>query len=297
MKILLFSAETTAVFAAGSFRIIGSLLPIQTSLNSLRQSLIDSTIATSMLRNFDSRPVKKFLVASPNREANSMISMERVFFRYSAKDEYVLENCSLDLSDPGFVAITGKSGVGKSTLVDLIFGLRAPESGTITLFGKPPKDYIQENPGQVAYVPQFPTLIEGSISRNITLTDNQKVDAEALEEAIEKSALKDLILSLPQGIETIVSGNSVTLSGGQAQRICLARALYQNPSIIVLDESTNALDYETEGSVLVALKALSAEKLVMVTSHSPRTLDLANYRILLDDKALKFEKLGRGTEF
>jgi ATP-binding cassette, subfamily B, bacterial len=220
------------------------------------------------------------------------IELREVSYRYpgTEDDQDALRAVSLELRPPGTVGLIGPSGSGKSTLAQLLLRLRHPTEGRLLVNGEAIDTFTRESwTRQVALVPQYPQLTRGSVRDNITffrpdLTDD---DVRRVAEAV---GLDTLFESLPDGYDTELGETSRELSGGQLQRIGIARALAGRPSLLVLDEPTSALDAETEKWVQRALTAASKEALVIVITHRATTLAacdrvirLAEGRVVADD--------------
>ena len=167
--------------------------------------------------------------------------------------------------------IKGESGSGKSTLIDIILGLIDPTEG-IVFYNRDKvlnnMDYIIKN---VAYIPQESFLIDSTIEENISLeselSEKKKI---SILKSLDKSNLSNLIKKLPLGIKTLIGENGVKFSGGERQRLALARSFYHNRDILVLDEATSALDSETEDSILSEIKKLKSQKTVIIISHNEK---------------------------
>jgi ABC-type bacteriocin/lantibiotic exporter with double-glycine peptidase domain len=194
------------------------------------------------------------------------ITARDLSFGYSSSESRVLDRVSFQIEPGSYVAITGKSGEGKSTLADLILGLREPTSGTILLNGNLPR-----LTSSVGYVPQSTSLFSGTLLENLVLESGPTVvNDTALKSAIAASDLEGFIKGLDDGLETVIGPGGVELSGGQAQRVGLARALYLQPTLLVLDEATSAS--ETEEVIHAALLALRGRVTCVVIAHRPQTL-------------------------
>jgi ATP-binding cassette subfamily C protein len=213
------------------------------------------------------------------------IKAEELSFGYGAETSQVLDRVSFSVAPGSYVAISGKSGEGKSTLADLILGLREPSSGTIRLNGEAPRFVTRSSHNAVGYVPQSTSLFGGTLLENILLEIAPKnVDEEALDEALEASNLSSLIQSLDKGLATVIGPGGVELSGGQAQRVGLARALYLKPQLLVLDEATSALDSETEEVIHSALLSLKGKVTCLVIAHRPQTLKDADLVLKVQER-------------
>jgi ATP-binding cassette subfamily C protein len=186
-----------------------------------------------------------------------------------------------------YAAIVGPSGAGKTTLVDLILGLYEPDRGTVHINKLSPSSLRSKSPGLISYVPQKPGLVGGSIAQNVALgVGVEEVREEAVWAALELAELGDLVRSLPEGIHSSLGNHSDALSGGQIQRLGLARALYSNPRLIILDEATSALDAATEASIATAIRNLGRETTVIVIAHRLSTIQYADVVHVMNDGVL-----------
>jgi ATP-binding cassette subfamily C protein len=179
------------------------------------------------------------------------------------------------------IALIGPSGAGKSTIADLMLGLLEPDNGRIEVNGKSPRDVIRESPGLLAYVPQRPGIISGTIEDNITL--GLSTDQRQLDRALEAAHLRSVIDNLPDGIQSNVGKRRDELSGGQLQRIGLARALYSNPGLLVMDEATSALDAESENEINVALDEMRGKVTVVLIAHRLNTIQRSDVVFLVEE--------------
>jgi ABC-type multidrug transport system fused ATPase/permease subunit len=190
------------------------------------------------------------------------------------------------------VGFIGGSGAGKSTLVDVILGLLQPLTGAVLVDGRNVQEDLRGWQNLVGYVPQSIFLTDDSLRRNVAfgLADSQ-IDETAIWRAVNAAQLGSYIKSLPEGLDTMVGERGVRLSGGQLQRVGIARALYHDPQILVLDEATSSLDTETERSVMDAVHALHGRKTVLIVAHRLSTVQHCDYLYRLDDGRIT----GRGV--
>ena len=171
------------------------------------------------------------------------------------------------------IGIYGDSGSGKSTFLDLLIGLHKPKKGRIIVDQVNIKDNLNSWFRHIGYVTQNVYLIDDTIKNNIALGIDHKIIKNAnLENAINKSGLKDFISSLDKGINTVVGENGVALSGGQQQRIGIARALYHDPKILILDEATSSLDETNEKNILQYIFSLDKSITIIIVSHNKKNL-------------------------
>lgn len=208
------------------------------------------------------------------------IYLDNVSFAY--EETIVLKNLSLKVKPGEHIGIVGDSGSGKSTFLKLISGLYEPTDGKLMIVGESQPEKIRR---QVAMVMQHNSLFPLSIRKNITCGHN--ILEREIWAACENASLSEWIESLPQGLETYVGERGGQVSGGQAQRIQIARALCKNAPVILLDEPVSALDKDTGHAVLKTLNKLMENKTVIHVTHHPETLD-DSYRILCLEGGMLF---------
>jgi ABC-type multidrug transport system fused ATPase/permease subunit len=185
------------------------------------------------------------------------------------------------------VGFVGPSGAGKSTLVDVILGLFAPTSGTVLVDGRDIQDNLRNWQNQIGYVPQTIYLTDDTLRRNVAFgLGDENIDEQAVVDAIRLAQLEDFVASLPDKLGTVVGERGVRLSGGQRQRIGIARALYHNPSVLVLDEATSSLDTPTEHGVMQAVQALQGTKTVIIVAHRLSTVEYCDRLYRIEDSRM-----------
>ena len=186
------------------------------------------------------------------------------------------------------VGIIGPSGSGKTTLINIILGLIEPDSGETKLDNLSIYENLSEWRKSIGYVPQDTYLLDSSIKNNIAfgLEDNE-INMVRINEAILISQTKILIDSLPQGIETVVGDRGVKLSGGQRQRIGIARALYNNPSFLILDEATSNLDIKNENKIIEEINMSHKNRTVVIVSHRKNTVKYCDNIFLMKNGIIK----------
>jgi len=221
-----------------------------------------------------------------SRKFTGGIELRGVRFRYAPLEVDVLKGIDVRIEPGQFVALTGPSGHGKSTLLKLLVGVCKPTSGELLYDDVPLRNWGIGNIRQrMGVVMQDDTLLAGSIEENICLFDNEP-DRERIKWAAQIANILEDIDAMPMGMNTLVSNLGTTLSGGQQQRIMIARALYRRPKILVLDEGTSQLDIETEERINSALKDLKITRIA--AAHRPDTLAKAD-RIISIVNGLAFE--------
>ena len=273
---------TLGVFLAGAVRIMGAILPLQTAVAALKVNTEQSASARSLLAELRGAPLPVIPavptnVAVPNGSAPLAVTVQNVTYRYPGAEVVALDDVNLSIRPGSFAAIIGPSGAGKTTLVELLLGLSVPDSGSITIDGLDPRTLRAVAPGLVSYVPQKPGLVSGTIADNVALgVAPELIDRDRVRTVLAQAQLLDFVDSLPAGIDTPVGAQSDAFSGGQVQRIGLARALYVPPRLLVLDEATSGLDAATEAVVSTALRSLSGELTIIVIAHRLSTVQRAD---------------------
>jgi len=228
----------------------------------------------------------------PEGPVRGEIVFENVSFVYSDGKDQVLKNVSFRVKPGQAVALLGSTGSGKSSLVNLLPRFHEYTSGRILLDGVELKDYPRSYlRKQIGIVEQEPFLFSRSIRENITYGVGRDVSQEEVERAARAAAVHDVILSFPDGYNTLVGEKGVTLSGGQKQRVTIARTLLKNPRILILDDSTSSVDTETEASIRGALNELMENRTTFIIAHRIQSVMIADLILVLD----KGEVIQMGT--
>lgn len=217
------------------------------------------------------------------------IELKRVYFAYGTAESRVLSGASLCISPGEFVAIIGPSGVGKSTLLKIITCLEKPDFGDVLFDGRPVNTWsLNMLRNNISSVLQDDTLFKGSIAENVSLFDDF-IDMDLVRKVCAEANIADEIEAMPMGYESIVGDMGNSFSGGQKQRLLLARALYKRPKILLLDEATSHLDDENEATILKNIKSMGLTRLVI--AHRRETICAADRVMQLRDGKL-FEVKG-----
>ncbi len=298
------------IYLTAAGRIFPSLLRIQSAVFSLQSRQHFASMAHKLLADLESQMQDSLYIKSqsPNtgygvistsrnfsettfkRDGSAPVRLENVNFHFPNSETEVLKALTFQIKPGEKVAIVGPSGAGKSTLCDVFLGLLIPTTGNAFIGSKPAKTWISENPGKVSYLPQEVTLTNGTLLENVCLgIEKNEIDLHALSRAVRRAQLIELIEQLPDGVETRLGVGGISLSGGEMQRVGLARALYTEPEILILDEATSALDTQTEFEVMNALDDLGLSTTVITIAHRlssirkfPRIIYLENGLVLGD---------------
>ncbi|MAJ09222.1 MAG: hypothetical protein CMK04_10245 [Ponticaulis sp.] len=219
-----------------------------------------------------------------NKPLDGKIEVRKLMFRYAPHEKEVLRNINLKIEPGEFVAICGPSGSGKSTLMRLLVGLYQPSYGEVLFDGYPVSSWGLSNlRRQIGVVMQDDTLLAGSIEENISLFDDRP-DHDTIRWAAKLAQIDEDIQNMPMGYKSLVGDMGSSLSGGQQQRVMIARALYRRPKLLVMDESTSALDITREQNLNQALKELTMTRIV--AAHRPETLRAADRVVVLEGGTL-----------
>ena len=213
------------------------------------------------------------------------IEFKNVKFKYS--DKNIIDNINFLIEKNSFVGIKGESGSGKSTILNILTGLITPTEGEILIDGKSQNLSTRVWQKKIGFVSQNTHLLDDTIKINIAFgSDEEQIDEKLMEDCIKKSGLENFIKNLDKGINTVVGENGTKISGGQIQRIGIARAFYKKPEILILDEPTNSLDEENEKKIIETLKKLKNDVTMIIVSHDEEPLKITDKKILIKNGRL-----------
>ena len=221
---------------------------------------------------------------SKNEIFSNNIKLKNISFNYGTDKKIAVNNINIDIAKGKSVGLVGKSGSGKSTLVDIIIGLLEPSTGEILIDDNNIGTKKISWQKQLGYVPQEVYLLDDTIRNNITFGfEKEEIDERLLSDVIEKSQLKNLINSLSKKLDTLIGDRGARLSGGEKQRIGIARALYNKPKVIVFDEATSALDIYNENKILKEIYENKKDKTLIIISHRNNTVKYCNLIYVMED--------------
>jgi ATP-binding cassette, subfamily B, bacterial PglK len=202
------------------------------------------------------------------------ITLDQISYRYPASAAEALTDISLTIRKGESIALVGKSGAGKTSMVDVFLGLLTPQAGDIRVDGFSVYESLRSWQNLIGYIPQSIFLTDDTIAGNIAFgVPSAQIDQQKLNYAIRLAQLSELVAQLPEGTQTMVGERGTLLSGGQRQRIGIARALYHEREILVLDEATSALDNQTEQLISESIRALSGTKTMIIIAHRLTTVE------------------------
>lgn len=260
------------------------------ALEAIRQGLQDRKVAVSEVNN--NGTVGKGTVSALT--LSSQLRLDDVCFTYPDANEPAINHLSLEIPAHTTVGFVGKTGSGKTTAVDLVLGLLRPQKGAISVDHIPLNDEnLRRWQKNIGYVPQHIYLADDTIAQNIAFgVQKDKIDMGAVKDAAYRAHIHDFVEEeLPEAWNTMVGERGVKISGGQQQRIGIARALYHNPSVLVFDEATSALDQATEASVMEAIYDLEGDHTMIMIAHRLSTVKRADNIVMLEQG----KKVGEGT--
>lgn len=285
------------LFVAAGFRIAPAILRIQHGLLQIKGSLASAVptlqlaerlaFAENVKSNIQDWPSNQLAI---DRDAPLDITVKNLNFTYDASQGALFSNLSLRIEPGSAVAIVGSSGAGKTTLVDLFLGVLEPSGGEILIGSRYPKYISSRYPGLIGYVPQNSYLINGSLFDNVLLgLDSSVFSQDQVNHALLLANLSEFANGLPDKLQTVIGDSGQQLSGGQVQRLGIARALVTNPKLLVLDEATSALDAQTEATISNMINKLHGKTTVIVIAHRlatirnfPRIIFIQDGKVLAD---------------
>lgn len=300
----------TAVFMSGGVRMMGALLPLQNALTWLRMYGPQARDCHEVLGaiGHDLPPKKTSpsdhpIKIEPATRSSDLIdrrksptgavevTMSAVSFAYGDSNAPALKNIDLEIERGSVTAIVGPSGAGKTTIADLIVGLLRPSMGKVCLDGLSPEQFRDQFPKSLAYVPQRPGIISGSIAENVALGfEKSRINEEQVLKCLESVGLLEVVQE-KGGVDSDVGVQLDALSGGQLQRLGLARAFYSSPRLILLDEATSALDAGSESEIIKYVESFRGVSTVIIIAHRLSTIKHADKVVVVDNGEIE----GQGT--
>ncbi len=281
------AVSAISVFLAAGSRIAPAVLRLQQSLIQIR---VNKGLAheTMFLQDSLERKLNNLMETHMNSSNNvghfnPLIEVKDVSFTYPGSYFPAIDSISLNISINEYVAFVGSSGSGKSTLVDLILGINIPTSGEVYLSETLPNQAFKNWPGKIGYVPQRVSLIKGTLRENILMGESSKDFSDIkIIESLKNSSLETMLSQMPLGLNTLIGDGHQNLSGGQTQRIGIARTLLTDPDIIIFDEATSSLDTQTENEIATVIRDFKNKKTLIVIAHRLTTVLNASKIVYMD---------------
>lgn len=215
-------------------------------------------------------------------EFKKEVTLENITYRYPNTEVDILKDASVTIPIGKSVGFIGPSGAGKSTTVDVLLGLLDPQKGNVMADGVDIKTNLPGWYAKVGYVPQMIFMLDDTIRNNVAYgVDENEIDDEQVWYALREAQLDEFVKGLPEGLDTSIGERGVRISGGQRQRLGIARALYTEPEIMIFDEATSALDNDTEAAIMEAIERLHGKKTLVIIAHRLTTIEKCDavYRV------------------
>ena len=275
------------IFVAASLRIIPSINQIVRSINQIKNSIYAASRLLSDLKEIDKFHKDRDLNIKENKdtfERFEELNIKSIDFSYPGTNDKAIKNISLNIKQGECIGIIGKTGSGKTTLIDIMLGFLNPSNGDILANNTPIKNDLKSWMTLTAYIPQSIFLIDDTIKKNIALgIEDSEINLEMIKKSLSMSRLDSFVENLPEKIETVIGERGMRLSGGQRQRIALARAFYFQRQIIVMDEATSSLDNETEKEVIDSINRMKRKITMLVIAHRLSTVKNCDYIYKIED--------------
>lgn len=281
------AVATLAIFLAAGTRIAPAVLRVQQGSVLIRGSMGQAAPTLELIEELGNTQLTE------NTEDKvdvlhygflSEVVLTNVSFTYPNNKIPTISNISLTIPPGKSVAIVGTSGAGKTTLVDLLLGVLPPNSGRVQISGQSPDSAVNKWPGAISYVPQDVVIAAGTIRENVAMGyPISEATDELVFSALKVAKLDGFVKSLPDGLDTQVGERGTKISGGQRQRLGIARAMFTRPQLLVLDEATSSLDGETESDISSAINSLRGSTTVIMIAHRLSTVRNADTVVYIDN--------------
>ena len=276
-----------SLFAAATFKLIPSLNRMVVAYSKIRYNFAIIEQIVPDLEDYKKNYLSTKIHVGNEKldfQFNDKIEIQNINFSFGPKK--IFENASAYFNKGEIIGILGESGSGKSTLINIISGLIYPQSGEIIVDGK---NILSNKEGwlsNISYIPQHVYMLDDSIKKNVVFFDSDEIDTNRLVKALIDAQLDNFVNNLPNKIDEVIGERGSKLSGGQIQRLALARAFYKGSNIMILDEATNALDEKNENKILQLLSSLKNKKLIILISHSKNSLKICDRVYSISDNKL-----------
>lgn len=285
------AVATLAIFLAAGTRIAPAVLRVQQGSITIRGGFGAATPTLELIEMLGNAPIIENVddrVDLVHEGFISQIHVANVSLTYPGKLTPAISDITISIPPGASVAFVGPSGAGKTTIIDVLLGVLVPDDGSVFISGMPPLLTVAKWPGAVSYVPQDVVIAAGTIRENVALGyPLEAATDELVMNALKIAHLHQFVAELPLGLDTPVGERGAKISGGQRQRLGIARAMFTRPQLLVLDEATSSLDGETEASISDAIGALKGLTTVVMIAHRLSTVRNADIVIYLSEGKVK----------
>jgi len=267
---------TLGLFAVAAVRILPSLNRGYKAIQTIKFGLPTINLLYDEILKISENKLQKYKLENSRKKINfnKSLKIKGISFVYTNTEKKIFDDVSFDITKGKLTGIQGASGSGKSTIVDIILGLLKPDKGQILADETDINENLLGWQKNVSYVPQTVFLTDDKLKRNIAFgISDENIDSKKLKKALIAAELEEFVNSLPNGLDTIIGERGSRISGGQRQRIGLARALYNEPKLLVLDETTSSLESETEKKIMESILKIQKEITVIIISHDNNLLN------------------------
>ena len=275
-----------SIFLVASTRIAPAVLRVQQGLLQIKGNIGSATPTLELIEALGSEESIDSKIDTLRFEYpgfSSDVNISKVSIRYPGREKNALSDVTLKIRSGEIIALVGPSGAGKTTLVDCLLGILEPDKGSVLISRERPLDAISKWPGSIAYVPQDVMIMNGTIRENVAMGyPEDSYSVESIWEALETAHLSEYVKSLENGIDSPVGDRGTKMSGGQRQRLGIARAMFTKPHLLVLDEATSALDGETEAGISDSIQKMRGEVTVILIAHRLSTVRSADNVVYLE---------------
>lgn len=278
-----------SAFAMAVVRLMPSANKISVCINSITYFEASLKQISDDANNFESDTIVLHSHGIPKNKMvlRDKIEMKDVCFSYSSNSEEILHKANMIIPIGKSVGIIGESGAGKSTLIDILLGLLPIQNGDILADRNSIFDDYSGWVGNIGYIPQMIYMLDDTIKVNVAYgIPDSEIDEDRLWLVLEEARIADFVRKLPEGVDSMIGERGVRISGGQRQRLGIARALYSNPDILVFDEATSALDTETEESIMESIETLHGKKTLIIIAHRLATIRDCDFIYRVENKTI-----------
>ena len=260
-----------AVFSISAYRIIPSASRIINAIQRVRFTIGSVNSVLNEIKNYKNNPEDEYLDKARPLRVNKFIFLKNIYYKYNNSKNNIFKNFNLKIKKNEFLGIYGNSGSGKTTLINILLGLLAPNRGNVLIDNYKIKNNLKNWYANIGYVPQITHLLDSSVKENIRLGFFGK-STLSIKKTLELAQIKSFVYNLKKKENTNIGEDGVKISGGQRQRLGIARAIYRNPEVLILDEPTSALDPITELKFMKILLKMKKKKTIIIVSHKESVL-------------------------